>query len=635
MLSPDDILKKYWGHDQFRALQREIIHAVLEKKDVLALLPTGGGKSICFQVPGMFLDGVTLVISPLIALMQDQVQQLRKRGIQALAVHSGMGRREIDIALDNCVYGKYKFLYLSPERLKTEMFIERFKKMNVSFIAVDEAHCISQWGYDFRPSYLEIANLRELKQVPFMALTATATGRVKDDIVDKLGLKSPEIFQRSFARDNLSFVVRKTENKEKKLLEILRNVPGPAIVYMRSRKSCVEISRWLERHKIMATFYHAGLTYQDRTERQKAWISNSKRVMVATNAFGMGIDKPDVRAVIHLDLPENLEAYYQEAGRAGRDGKRAYAALVFHEVDVVGLRSKILQSHPSVDYLKRIYQGLANYFQLAMGSSEGESYQFSLDDFCRRFNMRSAAAFSALKKLEEEGLIELSDSFFRPSRVHIHAEKSKLYEFQVANIGYDPLIKSMLRLYGAELFSDFVSISEQAIARTLKATEPEVAIMLDQLSKLQLLAYEQASDKPEITFMTPVQDVARLTLNQARLNERRDLAVKKTEAMIEFAEQKHRCRMQVVLEYFDERTFETCGKCDVCIDKKKKDNGESFRDIEEQVKYLLTQRPMTVDELEEAVDPKDHHIFVEAVRDMVDQGIIRYDEYWVLRVGNQ
>lgn len=635
MVSPDDILKKYWGHSQFRALQREIIHSILEKKDVLALLPTGGGKSVCFQVPGMAMEGIAVVISPLIALMQDQVQQLRKRGIPALAVHSGMGRQEIDIALDNCVYGKFKFLYLSPERLKTEIFIERFKKMNISFIAVDEAHCISQWGYDFRPSYLEIAALRELKTVPFMALTATATQRVKEDIVDKLKLNSPEIFQRSFARDNLSFVVRKTENKEKKLLEILRNVPGPAIVYMRSRKTTMELSKWLERHKILSTFYHAGLSFQDRAERQKAWISNSKRVMVATNAFGMGIDKSDVRAVIHLDLPENLEAYYQEAGRAGRDGKRSYAALVYHEADVIGLRSKVQQSHPSVDYLKRIYQALANYFQLAMGSSEGESYPFDLDDFSRRFNMRSAAAFAALKKLEEEGLIELSDSFYRPSRVHVHTDKAKLYEFQVANVMYDPLIKSMLRLYGAELFSDFVSISEQTIARTLKATEPEVAVMLNQLSKLQLLAYEQASDKPEITFMTPVQDALRLSLNQVRLGERRDLALKKSEAMIDFAEQKHRCRMQVVLEYFDEHTFETCGKCDVCIDKKKKDNGESFRDIEEQVKYLLTQRPMTVDELEEAVDPKDHHIFVEAVRDMVDQGLIRYDEYWVLRVGNQ
>jgi ATP-dependent DNA helicase RecQ len=631
-LTPDSILKKYWGHGQFRSVQREIIDAVLEKKDVLALLPTGGGKSVCFQVPGMMMEGITLVISPLIALMQDQVTQLRKRGIQALSVHSGMGRQEIDIALDNCVYGKFKFLYLSPERLKTEIFIERFRKMNVSFIAVDEAHCISQWGYDFRPSYLEIAALRELKPgIRFLALTATATHQVRTDIVQKLGMLAPAVFQRSFVRENLSIVVRKTENKEKKLLEILRNVAGPAIVYVRSRKACVELSRWLDRQKITASCYHAGLSFTDRMSRQSEWIRNEKRVMVATNAFGMGIDKADVRAVIHMDLPETLEAYYQEAGRAGRDEKLAYAALVFHNADVAGLRSKTQQAHPSVDYLKRIYQGLINYFQLAMGSSAQESYDFGLDDFCQRFSLRSAAAFAALKKLEEEGLIQLSDSFYRPSRIHIHAEKARLYEFQVANIMYDPLIKSLLRLYGAEMFSDFVSISENTIAKSLKATEPEVKIMLDHLAKLQLLAYEQASDKPQITFLTPIQDVDRLALNQVRLNERRELALRKTEAMIEFSEQNHRCRMQTILDYFDEQTFETCGKCDVCIDRKKKDHGASFRDIEEQVTYLLAQKPMTVEELEAAVAPEDHHIFIEAVRDMVDTGLIRYDDYWVLR----
>lgn len=605
---------------------------MLEKKDVAALLPTGGGKSVCFQVPGLILEGITLVISPLIALMQDQVQQLRKKGIQALSVHSGMGRQEIDIALDNCVYGKYKFLYLSPERLKTEIFIERFRRMNVSLIAVDEAHCISQWGYDFRPSYLEIATLREWKpDVHFLALTATATEQVKNDIIDKLGLKSPEVFQRSFARENLLFVVRKTENKEKKLLEILRNVPGPAIVYVRSRKACVDLSRWLDRQKIQATYYHAGLSYEVRLARQAEWINNAKRVIVATNAFGMGIDKSDVCAVVHMDLPENLESYYQEAGRAGRDGKRAYAALVFHNVDVAGLRSKVQQSYPSLDYLKRIYQALANYFQLAMGSGEGESHDFDLDELCQRFNLRSAAAFAALKKLEEEGLIQLSDSFYRPSRIHLHTDKARLYEFQVANVRFDPLIKSMLRLYGAELFSDFVGISEQVIAKTLKASEPEVKIQIDQLAKLQLLAYERASDKPTLTFLTPVQDSNRLSVNQVRLSERRELAIEKSDAMIDYAEQTHRCRMQVILGYFDEHTFESCGKCDVCIEKKKIYNSALFQDIEQQVMYLLSQKPMSVDELEAAVAPRDHSIFVEAVRELVDLGKIKYDEYWVLR----
>ncbi len=632
MVTPESILKKYWGFDQFRSLQGEIIQAVLEKKDVVALLPTGGGKSICFQVPGLVLDGITLVISPLIALMQDQVQQLRKKGVQALAVHSGMSRSEIDIALDNCVYGKYKFLYLSPERLKTDIFIERFRKMNVSLVAIDEAHCISQWGYDFRPPYLEIAALRELKPtIHFMALTATATQQVSDDIISKLGLRSPAVFRKSFARENIYFVVRKTENKERKLLEILRNVPGSAIVYVRSRKATVELSRWLDREKISATFYHAGLTHMDRLKRQEEWIGNSMRVMVATNAFGMGIDKPDVRAVIHMDLPENLESYYQEAGRAGRDGKRSYAALVFHEVDVSSLRTKVQQAHPSIEYLKKIYQALANYYQLAMGSSEGESYDFDLEDLCHRFNLRTSSVFSALKKLEEEGLIQLSESFYRPSRVHILTDKAHMYEFQVANVKYDPVIKVLLRLYGAELFSDFVSVAEATIARSLKVSDAEVKELLDQLSNLHVLAYEKASDKPQLTFLLPRQDADNLPLNYDRLAGRRALAFKKMDAMIDFAEQTHRCRMQVVLAYFDEHMDETCGKCDVCIDKKKKDNKSTFLDYEKRVTQLLSQRPMTVDELESAVGPRDHHLFIEVVRELVDRGTIHYDEYWVLR----
>ena len=630
--TPESILKKYWGHDHFRPLQREIIHTVLERKDVVALLPTGGGKSVCFQVPGLLMDGITLVISPLIALMQDQVQQLRSKNIPALSVHSGMRRYEIDIALDNCIYGKYKFLYLSPERLQTEIFQERFRKMKVSFVAVDEAHCISQWGYDFRPSYLAIASLRESRpEICFLALTATATQAVKDDIIAKLDMRTPAVFQKSFVRDNISFVVRKTENKEKKLLEILRKVPGAAIIYVRSRKATVELSGLLQRQNIQATFYHAGLPHQERMFRQTEWLSDKRRVMVATNAFGMGIDKPNVRVVVHMDLPENVESYYQEAGRAGRDGNLSYAAMVYHEADISSLRSKVQQSYPSVDYLKKVYQALANFFQLAVGSSGGESFEFDLDEFGQRFNFRSAAAFAALKKLQEEGLIELGESFYRPSRVHLAMDKKSMYQFQVANAKYDLLLKTMLRLYGAELFNDFIPVSELTIANSIHVAEGIVIEELKQLTKLQLLDYEPAAEKPRITFVLPRQDADRLPLNLVRLESRRDLAMKKMESMIDFAEQSHRCRMQVILDYFGEAFYETCGRCDVCIQKKKVDNTTGLEEYEQKVKDLISQKPMTVDELESAIHPPDHDLFIEVVRELVDQGILAYDEYWILR----
>ncbi len=632
-LTPEAVLKKYWGHDHFRPLQRDIVQAVVEKKDVLALLPTGGGKSVCFQVPGILRDGITIVVSPLIALMQDQVQQLKKKGVNALAVYSGMRRSEIDIALDNAVYGKYKFLYVSPERLQTDIFRERFARMNVSFLAVDEAHCISQWGYDFRPPYLLLGGLREIKpDLQFLALTATATPEVKEDILVKLGLRDPVVFQKSFARSNLSLVVRKTEAKEKKLMEILRKVPGTGIVYVRSRKGTVDLSKWLEMEKISATYYHGGLHHEERMKRQQEWIDDEKRVMVATNAFGMGIDKPNVRVVVHMDLPENLEAYFQEAGRAGRDEKKAYAAVVYHDTDVQRLRAQVQQSYPSVEYMKKVYQALANYYQLAEGSAENESFPFELEEFCKHFSLRSSAAFAGLKKLEEEGVIQLSDTFYRPSRVHLTADKARLYEFQVANARLDPLIKSLLRLYGGELFNDFVLINERSLARSLKVAEGEVITDLRQLMKMQLLEYEQASEVPRVTFLTPRQDADRLALDGRRLSERRDLANRKAEAMIHFVEQTHRCRMQVVMDYFGEASFSDCGACDVCIARKKEDSAHSFKDYREKILYLLGRRPMTVDELEEEANPHDRDLFVEVVRDLVDQGVLTYDTYWVLRV---
>lgn len=633
MSSPKEILKQYWGYSQFRPPQEEIINAVLAKKDVLALLPTGGGKSVCFQVPALCMEGICVVITPLIALMQDQVAQLKDRDIPAVAIHSGLGRNEIDVLLDNCVYGSIKFLYVSPERLQTELFQERFKKMKVSLVAIDEAHCISQWGHDFRPPYLQISLLREIKpDIKFIALTASATGRVKEDIINQLQLKDPAEFQKSFARNNLSFVVRKTENKEKKMLEILRRVPGPAIIYFRSRKGTMDFAKYLVRQKISSTYYHAGLKHEEREQRQTEWISNKVRVMVATNAFGMGIDKPDVRVVIHMDIPEDLESYYQEAGRAGRDGKKSFATIVYHPADVDGLELKVEQSHPTAEQLKSVYQSLANYFQLAVGSGEGESFPFNFEEFSKRFNLSPGLSFTALKKLEEEGLIQLSESFYQPSRVHFEIDNKRLYEFQIANAYFEPMIKTILRLYGGETFSGFVKISEKQLASFLKTSEKAIVTALEQLSQLSIIDYEKASDSPTITYLIPREDAAQLSVDWKRLDERRKLHISKMKSMVNYVTQTRVCRMQVMQEYFDELNTKPCGMCDVCIDRKKQEDLHALKDYRDQIMYLLKQKKMPVDELETAVDPEDKEVFVEVVREMLDEGILYYDDFWLIGI---
>lgn len=633
MPSPEHILKQYWGYSAFRDSQKEIVESVLAGKDCLALLPTGGGKSVCFQVPALMMKGVCLVISPLIALMEDQVSQLKKRGIRAEAIHSGLTRSEIDILLDNCVYGDVKLLYLSPERVQTEIFIERLKRMTVSFVAIDEAHCISQWGYDFRPPYLQLDSIREIKpNIPFLALTASATIEVKKDIVGYLKLKHPIFFQQSFARPNISFAVRHSENKEKKLLDVLQKIQGPAIIYVRSRKATKDLANWLHRHNISATYYHAGLNYTDRKHRQEDWQHNKSRVMVATNAFGMGINKDDVRVVAHIDLPENLEAYYQEAGRAGRDGKKAYAVLIYHDSDVENLEHKVDQSQPSVEYLKKIYQALANYFQLAEGAGQLESFDFNLEDFCHRFNLRTGSAFPALKKLEECGLMEWSESFYSPSKLHFAVDKLRLYEFQVSSARFDPLIHALLRLYGGELFTGYLLIFENQLAEALKLSFADVTALLSQLNQLKIVNYQPVNDRPKITFLTPRQDANHLAIDKAWLESRRKLVMGKMKAMANYVTQNQQCRQWILLDYFDEKTYDRCGVCDVCLAKKKKENLRELKDYREQVLYLLKQKKLTVDDLETEVNPADHHLFLEVVREMVDEGIIAYDDFWILSI---
>lgn len=629
--APEEILRKYWGYGQFRNPQDKIILSILEKKDTLALLPTGGGKSICYQVPALIFEGICLVISPLIALMEDQINQLKKRGIACAIIHSGMTKEQQDSTLDNCVYGKVKLLYLSPERIQTELFRVRLQKMKVSMIAVDEAHCISEWGYDFRPSYLKIAAIREIHpQAPIIALTASATDRVKKDIIAKLSLKSHGLFQRSFARDNISFVVRKTENKETAMIEILKRVNGSAIIYVRSRKGTKALAELLAKNGLSSTWYHAGLSFDDRSSRQEDWIRNQKRVMVATNAFGMGIDKPDVRLVIHLGLPESLEAYYQEAGRGGRDGKRAFAVLLYHPSDIEMLKNQTKESIPDAGYLKTIYQAVANYVQLAVGGGEGTGFLFDVDEFSSRFSFKKSQVYLAIKRLEQSGFIQLDDNQYKQASVRILSDKAKLYSFQIANEKFEPILQALLRLYGAELFSDFISVSETAISRIIKSGTPEVKKQLKHLSDLGWISYQQSTDLPVLTWLTPRYDADRLPLNAADLKKRAEILIEKSKAMIGYAEQEKICRQVIFLNYFNESLPQKCGICDRCLEEKKKKNKARWQSFKEQIISAVTDKPKSLEEIESEIVPVDHPLFVEVIRELLEEGEIRYDELWVV-----
>ncbi|MTI19760.1 RecQ family ATP-dependent DNA helicase, partial [Fulvivirga sp. RKSG066] len=627
MSTPQTILKQYWGYDQFRSLQEDIIQSVLAGNDTLALLPTGGGKSICFQVPALIKEGVCVVVTPLIALMKDQVEQLNKRKISATAIYSGLSKREIDIKLDNCVYGQVKFLYVSPERLKTDLFRERLKKMTVALLAIDESHCISQWGYDFRPSYLEIATVRELlPDVPVIALTATATPEVQADIVEKLEFKTGhQHFQKSFSRANLSYAVREEEDKERKLLEVLKSVPGTAIVYARTRKRTKELAALLLKNGLSADFYHAGLSHEERVKKQDNWIKNRTRVIVATNAFGMGIDKPDVRVVVHLDVPENLEAYYQEAGRAGRDEKKAYAVIIYNQLDVELLKERITQEHPPPEFLKQVYQALANYYKLAVGSGEGQAFDFDVHAFSEQYRLNHLQVFYALKKLEEEGFVQLNESFYSPSQLHICVDNSTLYKFQIANAKYDTFIKAILRLYGGELFNGFLTISEDQIAKLLNTGTDKIVLALNRMAEMELVIYDEKKDKPQLVFTQPRQNAADLRLNKVRLKEREQTARKKLDAIINYVNHRSRCRTQLLLEYFGEVSYEKCGVCDYCITEKKKDNLKSETEYHQQIRHLIEERSLSVDETVEQINPKDKELFLEVIREMVDAGELKYN----------
>lgn len=575
-----EILKKYWGYDSFREKQEAIINAALSKQDTLALLPTGGGKSICFQVPGMVMEGITLVISPLIALMHDQVEGLKAKGIKAVAITSGMSQKQIDIVLDNAVYGETKFLYVSPERLKTRLFLARFEKMNIGLIAVDEAHCISQWGYDFRPSYLQIAEIRKLKPtVPILALTATATPDVVEDIQKRLEFPTANVIQKSFNRPNLTYSTHQTINKLNRIKEYVRATKGSGVIYCSTRRKVKEVCKYLLEIGESADFYHGGLDMETRSLKQKAWINDQTRIIVSTNAFGMGIDKPDVRFVLHYDIPESIEAYFQEAGRAGRDEKAAEAHMFFEANDILDLQEKFSLKFPGVETIKNVYKALGNFFQLAVGAGEGETFDIDMLAFCDQFNLNLITVYNSLKFLELEGFLTLSEGIESMSQIKIKVNNFDLYQYQVRDKEFNQVIQFILRTQMG-VFDDFVKIDEGKIAAKTKLPNKRIVEILHHLEKEDVIDYFPRTNKPRITFLTERLPISNLYISPLYYHDRKVIAENKLNAMLSYLNADTICRNVYLLEYFGDTNGKPCGKCNSCLTTSQNEiNPDLYRSI--------------------------------------------------------
>lgn len=590
-----EILKQYWNYDNFRGIQEEIIESIGKGHDTLGLMPTGGGKSITFQVPALAQPGLCLVITPLIALMKDQVRNLRDRGIKALAVYSGMTREEIVVALENCIFGDYKFLYISPERLDTDIFRAKLRNMKINMITVDESHCISQWGYDFRPAYLKISEIRELlPTVPVLALTATATPEVIKDIQTKLGFREDSrIFRMSFERKNLAYIVRNTESKQEELLHILNSVSGSAIVYTRNRKRTREVAELLVNNEITATFYHAGLNNDVKDQRQRSWLSGESRVMVATNAFGMGIDKPDVRLVIHVDLPDSPEAYFQEAGRAGRDGQKAYAVLLYAKSDKATLSKRITDTFPDKEYIRKVYEDVNYYFQMAMGDGLGYTFAFNLDEFCRNFKHFPVQADSALKILTRAGYLEYTDEQDNASRILFTIHRDELYKLRETDPETEKLINVILRSYTG-LFTDYAYINEDSLAIRSGLTRQRIYEILLMLTRRHILHYIPRKKTPYIIYTRERQEAGRLAITRDIYEERKESYITRIKAMTEYATAEDKCRSRMLLRYFGEKNEHNCGLCDVCLSKHHSGMklGE-FQEMENQIREQLETSPLS------------------------------------------
>lgn len=628
------ILIKYWGYSNFRPKQESIIKSVLDGHDTLALLPTGGGKSICYQVPGLLLDGITLVITPLIALMKDQVDNLKKRHIPAVALFSGMNSYEYELAINQCTHGDTKFLYLSPERLITPKFLNILPQLKVKLIAVDEAHCISQWGYDFRPPYLKIAELRPyFPKVPIIALTATATPEVAEDIQSKLAFMKSNFIQDSFARKNLIYFVAEEENKLEMLRKIAQKQIGSGIVYVRNRKKTKEIADFLQKEDISASYYHAGLDSRVRDQRQKQWKEGFIRVIVATNAFGMGIDKDNVRFVAHLDLPDNPEAYFQEAGRAGRDGHKAYSIILWEKADIVQLQKNLESTYPPIPIIKNVYQALGNYFQLAVGSGEGQRFNFDMFHFCKQYKLTPLIVFNSIKILEKQGQLMMNEAMYQPSKVKMRLQSGDLYRFQVDHPKYDNLLKYILRTYSG-LFQVYTNINETQMMNVFKISKEQLQSSLNMLKKMDVLDYQPENKLPQLIFVTERLGKNDLYISPENYIHRKEAAEKRIKSIVNYVSSKHRCRSQLLLDYFGEENTKRCGQCDTCIERNKTQLSKmEFDNLVDLIKPLLKDKPMMVDELIFTAEYDDIEKLLNAIHWLQDNGKIQEDKdhhlHWI------
>ena len=618
------ILKQYWGYDRFRGIQEDIIDSISKNKDTLGLMPTGGGKSITFQVPALAKEGMCLVITPLIALMKDQVQNLKKRGIKALAIYSGMSRQDIIITLENCIFGNYKFLYISPERLDTEIFRTKLRKMHISMITVDESHCISQWGYDFRPAYLKIAEIRELlPDVPVLALTATATPEVVKDIQARLHFRHKNVFRMSFERNNLAYIVRKTENKTAELLHILRSMPGSAIVYVRNRRRTKEITELLNNEHITADFYHAGLDDATKDIRQHRWQSGESRVMVATNAFGMGIDKPDVRIVIHMDLPDSIEAYFQEAGRAGRDGQKAYAVILYAKSDKTTLHKRIPDTFPEKEYIRDVYEHLQYYYQMAMGDGLDCVREFNIEDFCRKFKYFPVPVDSALRILTQAGYLEYTAEQDSTSRILFTIRRDELYRLREMGEDMDRLIQAVLRSYTG-VFTDYTYINEDSLAIRTGLTRQQIYEMLVHLAKLRIVSYIPHKKTPYIIYTRERVEAQRIHISPEVYEHRKARYETRINAMLDYVTNDTVCRSRMLLDYFGERNEHNCGQCDTCISLRSKPEASEQPDRETlcaKVCGILSRESLTPAGLLKQL-PMDKELLTEILHRLSDEGKI-------------